>query len=139
MTKKVAAKKVVKKTLKKLKPHEQVVESLIELIRMTSTVVPDDVAKTLLAARKKEAANTSASYAMDIIKDNIELAKIKSQPLCQDTGTVIFYIYHPPGFHQAPFKDAIKKAVVKATQKGTEERFRSSPQLRRCIPQSDTR
>ena len=118
MTKKVAAKKVVKKVAKKLKPHEQTVESLVELIRITSTVVPDDVAKTLLAARKNEAANTSASYAMDIIKDNIELAKIKSQPLCQDTGTVIFYIYHPPGFHQAPFKDSIKKAVVKATQKG---------------------
>jgi fumarate hydratase class I len=118
MTKKVAAKKVVRKVLKKLKPHEQVVESLVELIRVTSTIVPDDVARTLLAARKNEAANTSASYAMDIIKDNIELAKIKSQPLCQDTGTVIFYIYHPAGLHQAPFKDAIKKAIVKATQKG---------------------
>ncbi len=118
MTKKVAAKKVVKKALKKLRPHEQVIESLVELIRITSTVVPDDVARTLLAARKTEAANTSASYAMDIIKDNMELAKIKSQPLCQDTGTVIFYIYHPPGFHQTPFKDSIKKAVVKATQKG---------------------
>ncbi len=119
MTKKVATKKVVKKAaVKKLKPHEQTIESLVELIRVTSTVVPDDVAKTLLAARKTEAANTSASYAMDIIKDNIELAKIKSQPLCQDTGTVIFYIYHPPGFHQTPFKDLIKKAVTAATKKG---------------------
>lgn len=119
MTKKVAAKKVVKKILaKKLKPHEQTIESLVELIRVTSTIVPDDVARTLLAARKNEAANTSASYAMDIIKDNMELAKIKSQPLCQDTGTVIFYIYHPPGFFQNDFKDLIKKAVVKATIKG---------------------
>lgn len=118
MTKKVATKKVVKKVAKKLKPNEQTIESLVELIRITSTIVPDDVAKTLLAARKNEAANTSASYAMDIIKDNMELAKIKSQPLCQDTGTVIFYIYHPPGFHQNPFKELVKKAVVKATQKG---------------------
>lgn len=123
MTRKVAAKRVVKRPVKKiaakkLSPQEQTIESLVELIRVTSTVVPDDVAMTLLAARKNEQANTSASYAMDIIKDNIELAKIKSQPLCQDTGTVIFYIYHPPGFHQTPFKDMIKKAVVKATQKG---------------------
>lgn len=118
MTKKVATKKVAKKSPKRLKPQDQIIESLVELIRVTSTIVPDDVARTLLAARKNEVANTSASYAMDIIKDNIELAKIKSQPLCQDTGTVIFYIYHPPKFHQAPFKDAIKKAVVKATQKG---------------------
>ncbi len=119
MTRKVATKKVVKRPVaKKLRPHEQTIESLVELIRVTSTVVPDDVAKTLLNARKNEAANTSASYAMNIIHDNIELAKIKSQPLCQDTGTVIFYIYHPPGFHQTPFKEQIKKAVTLATKKG---------------------
>ncbi len=118
MTRKVPAKKVMKKPVKKLSASEQTIESLVELIRITSTIVPDDVARTLLAARKTEAAGTSASYAMDIIKDNMELAKIKSQPLCQDTGTVIFYIYHPPGFHQTPFKDMIKKAVTKATVKG---------------------
>jgi fumarate hydratase class I len=119
MTKKMPAKKAVKKTVvKKLNPNEQTIESLVELIRITSTIVPDDVARTLLAARKTEKAGTSASYAMDIIKDNMELAKIKSQPLCQDTGTVIFYIYHPPGFHQTPFKEMIKKAVTKATVKG---------------------
>lgn len=118
-TKKVASKaSATKKKPRKLTAKEQTIESLIELIRITSTIVPDDVANTLVAARKKEAANTSASYAMDIIQDNIELAKVKSQPLCQDTGTVIFYIYHPPGFHQTPFKELIKKAVVKATQKG---------------------
>ncbi len=119
MTRKTPTKKVAKKApAKKLKPHEQTIESLVELIRITSTIVPDDVARTLLAARKTETAGTSASYAMDIIKDNMELAKIKSQPLCQDTGTVIFYIYHPPGFHQTPFKELIKKAVTKATVKG---------------------
>jgi fumarate hydratase class I len=133
MTKKVAAKRpkaraVVKKTAKKtvskkatpkkLDPKTQTIESLLELIRITSTVVPDDVAKTLMKARSQEEQNTTASYAMDIIKDNIDLAKFKSQPLCQDTGTVIFFVYHPPGFFQNQFKELIKKAVVKATQKG---------------------
>lgn len=119
MTRKTPAKKVKKKPVaKKLSPAEQTIESLVELIRMTSTIVPDDVAKTLLAARKTETTGTSASYAMDIIKDNMELAKIKSQPLCQDTGTVIFYIYHPMGFHQTPFKGLIQKAVTRATVKG---------------------
>lgn len=134
MTKKVAAKKPkaavlsrkpVKKTakkaapkVKKLDPKTQTIESLLELIRITSTVVPDDVAKTLMKARSQEEQNTTASYAMDIIKDNMDLAKFKSQPLCQDTGTVIFFVYHPPGFFQNDFKEMIKKAVVKATQKG---------------------
>lgn len=115
---KTVAKKVTKKVIKKLDPKSQTIESLVELIRITSTVIPDDVAKTLMKARSTEEANTTASYAMNIIKDNMDLAKFKSQPLCQDTGTVIFFIYHPPGFHQNAFKELIKKSVVKATQLG---------------------
>jgi fumarate hydratase class I len=108
----------VKKTVKKLSLKDQTIESLVELIRVTSTVVPDDVFKTIAAAAKNEVKDTTADYAMGIIKNNIDLAKFKSQPLCQDTGTVIFYIYHPPGFHQTPFKEMIKKAVTLATKKG---------------------
>lgn len=129
MTKKAAAKRPAKKPLakktvakkapaKKLNQKDQTIESLVELIRTTSTVVPDDVFRTISKAITSEQQGTTAAYAMGIIKDNIDLAKYKSQPLCQDTGTVIFFIYHPPGFHQTPFKDLVKKAVVKATQKG---------------------
>lgn len=117
--KKVAAKKSsAKPKAKKIDPKAQSIESLVELIRITSTVVPDDVFKTIATAAKNEEKNTTADYAMGIIKDNIDLAKYKSQPLCQDTGTVIFYVYHPAGFHQTPFKEQIKKAVTLATKKG---------------------
>jgi fumarate hydratase, class I len=115
--KKVAPKKLAK-IVTKLDAKQQTIESLVELIRITSTVVPDDVFKTIVAAAKNEEKNTTADYAMGIIKDNIDLAKYKSQPLCQDTGTVIFYVYHPAGFHQTPFKDLIKKSVTLATKKG---------------------
>lgn len=131
MTKKVASKKpkakvASKKSVKtkkvapkkKLDPKAQTMESLLELIRITSTIIPDDVAKTLMHARSQEQKDTTASYAMNIIKDNMDLAKFKSQPLCQDTGTVIFFVYHPPGFFQNAFKELIKKSVTKATQKG---------------------
>lgn len=119
--KKKVAKKTSKKTVKKVVKTDsktQTMNSLVELIRVTSTVVPDDVFKTISKAITSEDQNTTASYAMNIIKDNIDLAKYKSQPLCQDTGTVIFYVYHPAGFHQTPFKELIKKAIVKATQLG---------------------
>ena len=115
---KVSTKKLVKKVISKLNSKQQTIESLIELIRVTSTVVPDDVFKTIAKAATQEEKNSTADYAMGIIKDNIDLAKFKSQPLCQDTGTVIFYIYHPPGFHQTPFKELIKKSVTLATKKG---------------------
>lgn len=114
-TKKVAVKKAQPK---KLSPDAKALESLVEIIRVTSTVLPNDVIKALETAKKEEAKNTSAEYAMNIISDNIQIAKLKSQPLCQDTGTVIFYIYHPPGFHQTPFIKLIHKAVTLATKKG---------------------
>jgi fumarate hydratase class I len=55
---------------------------------------------------------------MNIIKANIELAKKKSQPICQDTGTVLIFVSHPIGFDQDKFTAMIKKAVVKATELG---------------------
>ena len=120
MTKKAVKKKAAKKvvTKKSVDPKQQTVDSLVELIRITSTVVPADVFRAITSAAKHEEKNSTADYAMGIIKDNIDLAKYKSQPLCQDTGTVIFYVYHPAGFHQGPFKDLIKKSVTLATKKG---------------------
>lgn len=96
----------------------QMEESLLELIRVTSTVLPDDIQKVILKALKKEEKKTSAEYAMKIIKANIELAKKKSQPICQDTGTVLFYVYHPVNFDQVKMTQMIEKAVIKATQLG---------------------
>ncbi len=122
--KKVAKKKVVKKPTKKAAPKKKaaaknfLADSLLELIRVTSVEIPDDIQKVILEALHREEKNTTAEYAMNIIKANIELAKKKSQPLCQDTGTVLFYISHPVGFDQEKFTKEIHNAVVKATNLG---------------------
>lgn len=92
--------------------------SMLELIKNTSSVLPEDVQKVILEALHREEKNTTAEYAMNIIKANIELAKKKQQPLCQDTGTVLFYVNHPVGFNQHKCTDIIKKAVVQATKAG---------------------
>lgn len=107
-----------KVTKKKENPKKTLHDSLIELIRVTSTVIPDDVQKVILKALKKEEKNTSAEYAMNIIQANIKLAKNKSQPLCQDTGTILFFVSHPVGFNQGEFTKVCHKAVVKATELG---------------------
>ena len=118
--KKVAIKKVVAKKVvaKKVSPEKVLFDSLIELIRVTSTVIPDDVSKVVLETLEREKEGTNAKYAMDIIKANIELAKRKSQPICQDTGTILFYVSHPVGFSTASFEKIAKKAVVEATKNG---------------------
>lgn len=122
---KISTKKATKKTTKqksKLKkvnsPEKNLFESILELLRITSTVIPDDVQKVILKALKKEEKETSAEYAMNIIKANIQLAKTKSQPLCQDTGTIVIKVYHPAGFHKGKFKKICEKAIVKATELG---------------------
>ena len=98
--------------------EKELFNSIVELVRVTSTVIPDDIQKVVLEALAREEKNTTAEYAMNIIKANIELAKKKSQPICQDTGTILFFISHPVGFNQTKFSNIIKKAVVKATEVG---------------------
>ena len=98
--------------------EEKGLTGLLDLIRLTSAELPDDVQKVVLEALAREEKNTTAEYAMKIIQANIELAIKKSWPLCQDTGTILFFVSHPPGFHQGPFISAVKQAVRLATEKG---------------------
>jgi fumarate hydratase class I len=115
---KTTPKKLVKNIVKSGNSNKALLISLIELIKNTSAVLPDDVQKVILEALHREEKNTTAEYAMNIIKANIDLAKKKSQPLCQDTGTVLFYVSHPVGFDQHKFTSVIHKAVVKSTELG---------------------
>jgi len=93
-------------------------DSLIELIRRTSAEIPDDVHRAILASLEREKKGTIAESAMKIIDQNIALAKNKSQPICQDTGSVLFYIDCPAGFDQIAFTEAARNAVKEATKKG---------------------
>src|SRR5256884_3135046 len=93
-------------------------DSLIELIRRTSAEIPDDVQKAILDSLEKEKKGTIAESAMKIIDRNIAMAKEKSQPICQDTGSILFYVDGPVGFDQLTFADTARKAVKLATKKG---------------------
>jgi fumarate hydratase class I len=93
-------------------------ESLLELVRRTSAELPDDVHRVILASLEQEKKNTIAENAMKIIEQNIQLARRKSQPICQDTGSVIFYVDCPMNFDQVAFEEAAREAVRTATKKG---------------------
>lgn len=93
-------------------------DALVELIRRTSAEIPDDVHKAILDSLEQEKKGTIAESAMKIIEQNIELAKNKSQPICQDTGSILFYVDCPIGFDQLAFDEAAREAVKLATKKG---------------------
>ncbi len=93
-------------------------DSLIELIRRTSVELPDDVNQALVRSLENEKKGTIAESALKIIDQNIELAKRKSQPICQDTGSILFYVDCPVGFDQIHFEETTRAAVTEATKKG---------------------
>ncbi len=93
-------------------------ESLIEIIRRTSAEIPDDVHRSILTSLENEKKGTIAESAMKIIEQNIALAKRKSQPICQDTGSVLFYVDCPAGLDQIAFAETAREAVKQATKKG---------------------
>lgn len=96
----------------------ELLNSLVELIRRTSAEVPEDVHRAILAAYEQEKAGTIAANAIKIIDQNIALAKQKSQPLCQDTGSILFYVDVPVGYDQITFAETAREAVTLATKKG---------------------
>src|SRR5512137_3158133 len=93
-------------------------DSLLELIRRTSAEIPEDVHKAIVDSLEREKQGTIAASAMKIIEQNIALAKNKSQPICQDTGSIIFYVDCPVGFDAMAFEQAAREAVKAATKKG---------------------
>jgi fumarate hydratase class I len=93
-------------------------DSLVELIRRTSAEMPDDVHASILASLEKERQGTIAASALKIIERNMELARRKSQPICQDTGSILFYVDGPVGLDQMAFEATARDAVTLATKKG---------------------
>src|SRR5947209_569971 len=93
-------------------------DSLLELVRRTSTEIPEDVHQAIVGSLQQEKKGTIAESAMKIIDQNIALARNKSQPICQDTGSIIFYVDCPVGFDQIGFEEAAREMVKLATQKG---------------------
>jgi fumarate hydratase class I len=96
----------------------QLQDSLVELIRRTSAEIPEDVHRAILTSLENERKNSLAANAFNIIDQNIALAKQKSQPICQDTGSILFYVDVPVGYDQLSFAETARAAVTQATKQG---------------------
>jgi fumarate hydratase class I len=90
---------------------------ILELIRRTSSDLPPDVEKRLRAAVDKEAPGSAARGALETILKNVELSRKNSSPICQDTGTPIFYVKYPAGWSTLKLKQQIRTALAEATKK----------------------
>src|SRR4051812_49162636 len=91
---------------------------VLELIRRTSAVLPPDVSEVIDTHRALEQAGSKADLALALVAQNIAMAKRLSAPICQDTGTITFYIKTPVGFNQLELEKTCEEAVAEATAKG---------------------
>jgi len=93
-------------------------QNTLELIRRTSAFLPPDVENVIDLHRKLEIAGSKAEFALELVAQNIGLAKARSLPICQDTGTINFFFETPMAVDQLEIEELCKEAVKDATKKG---------------------
>jgi fumarate hydratase class I len=91
----------------------------LEVIRRAACELPDDVAQALVRGRDAEPPGSPTRSALDDVLVNCEIARASSRPLCQDTGTHIWYVYHPQEVSQA----ALTRDILAATREATRRAY----------------
>ena len=96
---------------------DNLVPHFAELIRRASTDLPADIEAALRRAYEQENAGSAAQNTLGVILENVRMSRAGSTPICQDTGTPIFYVYYPTGWSTIALKKQIREAVAQATAK----------------------
>ena len=94
-----------------LKPY------LVELIRHTSSGLGKDVIAALHRAKAGEEAGSRAFATFELMLKNVDAARAASAPICQDTGTLIWYVDYGPDYAPWDLEEQIREAVREATKK----------------------
>ncbi|MEM2691386.1 MAG: fumarate hydratase [Candidatus Bathyarchaeia archaeon] len=101
---------------KLLKP--EIVENVaFNLIRQAVIYLPEDVKQALKKAYEEETSEAGKTQ-LKAILENIELAEKYQAPICQDTGTIIFYV---SAGAEVRGLDKLENALINATRKATKE------------------
>lgn len=89
---------------------------IANLIRRTSSTLPPDALAALRAAARREASGSSARMILDTLVRNATLAGRNGTPMCQDTGTLTFFVDERLRGVVTPA--VVAKAVSFATERG---------------------
>ncbi len=87
---------------------------ILQLIRKAETEIPPDVIAALKQAYLVETG--AAKIQLEAMLANVEIAKKKRCPMCQDTGILTFFVHVGTDFTKiGKLKQAIEHAVARAT------------------------
>ena len=91
-------------------------EVAVNLLRLAVIELPRDVKEALRKAYNEETSEAGKTQ-LEAILRNIELAEKTRKPICQDTGTIIFYVKagaNAKGLDQIP--QSLRNATTRATK-----------------------
>ena len=92
------------------------VDRIAKLIHETSSSLPDDAEQALRKALRREAKGSSARLVLETLLKNVALARAAGTPVCQDTGTLTFFVSE--NLRRTVTPERIAAAVSAATEKG---------------------
>lgn len=130
------------KGLKGVKDQEALVSRLADFIRLTSSSLPEDTERALKRALRREKASSNlkalngtngpkdlkalnglkrqtaspAATVLETILANVALARRQGTPVCQDTGTLTFFV--DENLRKKATPEVLGEAVRLATEKG---------------------
>lgn len=92
-------------------------DTTVKLLRLAVTELPLDTKKAIRGALKHERSEV-AKHQLKIIIENFELAEKTCKPMCQDTGTILYYLNAGEKF---PILSALPTILRRATIRATKE------------------
>lgn len=97
--------------------EKTVEDAAINLLRLAVIQLPQDVKQALQHAYETETSQAGKTN-LKAILDNIKLAEKTGTPVCQDTGTIIYYV---KAGAEIQGLDKIENALTNATRKATQQ------------------
>jgi len=94
-------------------PDRLIEDTVVELLRLAVTKLPEDVEKALRRIFEEER-SSAARMQMTAILENLKLAEETSTPLCQDTGIHVFFV--KLGAPAGDIEKTIRRGVERATR-----------------------
>jgi fumarate hydratase class I len=89
---------------------------IAELVHRTSISLPADAERALRAALRREEKGSSAHMVLETIIRNVSIARDAGTPLCQDTGTLTFFV--DASLRRKAPPSAFDEAVAFASSRG---------------------
>jgi len=97
---------------------KNIVENVaVKLLQLAVTELPQDVKEALQRAYREEESEAGKTQLRAIL-DNVELAEKRREPVCQDTGVIIFYV---KAGAEVRGLDKIEETLRNATKRATKE------------------